>query len=339
MPLKIIRQDITKIECDAIVNPSNSQLFPGGGTDLAIHKAAGKALLEACKKLGGCEIGSAKLTKGYLLPCKYVIHTASPLWENEQESLKLLASCYRESLLLAIKKGCKSLAFPLIGAGTNGAPRAEVLRIASAVIGEFLYENELLVYLVVYDKDSFEIGQKLFCDISAYIDDNYVKDEENALPPSAFSIPQKCLSRSATVSVGCGAPQPELALDEYGASLDDMIKNMDKGFAETLFFYIDKKGISDVECYKRSNVDKRTFSKIKSQKGYRPSKATAVSFAIGLRLDFKQTEHLLRTAGFCLSNNILFDVIIKYFVTTGNYESIFDVNEALYKFDQATLGV
>ena len=340
MPLKIIRQDITKIECDAIVNPSNRFLKPGGGADLAIHTAAGPELLEYCQKLGGCEVGKAKITPAFNLPCKYIIHTAGPKWYYVKSPKQILASCYRESLNLALTHNCETVAFPLIGSGAYGCPRADVLRIATMVISDFLFEHEMLVYLVVYDESAFNISRKVFSDVSSYIDNNYVDSQQklqNCLPQcfsrsegSAGSEKRFCADAMVAKSaVPCAAP----------TCLDEMIKNMDKCFADTLFYYIDKKGITDVECYKRSNVDKKTFSKIKCNKDYKPSKITAVSFVIGLKLDLNDASHLLRTAGYSLSNSNVFDVIIQYFVTTGKYDNIFDVNEVLYSFDQVTLGV
>lgn len=350
MPLKIIREDITRIKCDAIVNPSNRFLEPGGGADLAIHEAAGEKLYEACKKLGGCEVGKAVVTPAFKLPCRYVIHTAGPDWYKEEHPKEILVSCYRECLRLAAERKCKTVAFPLIGSGTYGCPKADVLRIATKVISDFLFENEMLVYLVVYDKTAFDISKKVFSDVASFIDDNYVSEHSemkncaysayedfSSLPSEEFRMQGRAepkAQRCAPTAKCFGASMPAEA-----RTLDDMIKNMDKGFAETLFFYIDKKGFDDVECYKRSNVDKKTFSKIKCRKDYKPSKVTAISFVIGLKLNLEEANHLLRTAGFSLSNNNIFDVIIQYFVTTGAYEDIFDVNEVLYKYDQVMLGV
>ncbi len=358
MPLKIIRQDITKIKCDAIVNPSNEYLSPGGGTDAAIHEAAGPKLLEACKKLGGLAIGEAKLTPAFNLPCKYVIHTAGPIWrDGEHNEQALLEACYRNALTLAAEKKCKSVAFPLISSGVYGYPKEAVLKIAMRVIGDFLLDNEVLVYIVVYDKTSYAISEKLFADVTSYIDDAYIDE-----PPMLMSMPMqasmlgdapvervkrrrvsKTKKEYKDIVQGCGRAPELLALEEKlatkEASLEDMLCKMDKGFAETLFDYIDAKGMTDVECYKRANVDKKTFSKIKCNKNYKPSKVTAVSFAIALRLNLEETDRLLRTVGMSLSHSNKFDVIIEYFIKTGNYENIFDVNETLYQFDQVTLGV
>lgn len=167
MPLQIIRNDITKVECDAIVNAANSTLLGGGGVDGAIHKAAGRGLLLECMKLGGCKVGQAKITKGYHLPCKYVIHTVGPKWKggynNEKE---LLESCYKNSLALAKENNCESVAFPLISSGVYGYPMNEAFKVAVDTVAEFLMNNDMLVYIVVYNKNALAVGSKLFTDIA-----------------------------------------------------------------------------------------------------------------------------------------------------------------------------
>ena len=347
MPLKIIRQDITKIKCDAIVNPTDRYFSHGGGVDLQIHEAAGAELYKICEKLGEIEVGDAVITPAFNLPCKHVIHTVGPIWnggDSDEESL--LRSCYRACLELALNEKCKSLAFPLISSGTFGFPKDRVLKIAVDVIGDFLFENEMLVYIVVFDKTAYSISEKLFSDITSFIDDNYsvwqapmydsVREEKNYSRYRSRILADAADDIEAPRPIYCKSTEKSAAPSK---SLDDMLKEMDKGFAYTLFRYIDEKGISDVECYKRANVDKKTFSKIKCNKSYKPSKITAVSFAIALRLNLEETNHLLNTVGMSLSRSSRFDVIIEYFVTTGNYKDIFDVNETLYQFEEDTLGV
>lgn len=341
MPLKIVKRDITKIKCDAIVNPTNPRFLADGGVDAAIHKAAGEALMKSCLSLGGCAVGEAKITPAFNLPQRFVIHTVGPLWQGgERGERKLLESCYTECLKLAVENECESVAFPLISSGLNGYPKDRVLKDAAAVIGDFLKEHEILVYLVIYDKSDYAVSTELYEEISSFISAEL--EPESFCAASAYEKTESN-ERSARVRrADTYARKPTAPIADCcaaSAGLEEMLRSMDRGFAETLFGYIDKKGISDVEAYKRSNVDKKTFSKIKCNKSYRPGKITAVSFAVGLRLSLAETAHLLSTVGLCLSRSSVFDVIIEYFITTGNYESIFDVNEVLYQFDQPLLGV
>ena len=326
MPLQIIRQDITKIKCDAVVNPTDSLLSGGGGVDALIREAAGEQMDARCAQIGSLSVGEAVLTPAYDMPyCKYVIHVAGPMWRGGLDGERvLLRSCYLEALQLAWNNKCRSVAFPLIASGTYGYPKDKVLKIATATISDFLMKHEMNVYLVVYDADSYEISQSLKSELDSYIERVYNQedDDEGWLDPKgadcsiAFS---KCCSMESS-------------------SLDDYFDNLDKGFSDTLFDYIDKKGMTDVEAYKRSNVSRKVFSKIKCTKNYTPSKITAVSFAIGLHLSLEETEHLLSTAGMCLSRSSKFDVIIEYFVKTGKYKDIHEVNEVLYQYDQVLLG-
>ena len=327
MPLQIVRQDITKMDCDAIVNPSNENLIPGGGVDAAIHFAAGSKLAAACEKLGGCNVGEAKLTRAFNLPAKYVIHTVGPVWQggNHNEK-KLLISCYIECLKLAESKNLSSIAFPLISSGTFGYPKDQVLKIAMECISSYLRGAEMLVYLVVYDKQSYEFSKRLSSNIKRYI----AECDGQAICRQAFMEPRSCKP----------AKEYYESSFEYAApssSLEDVLCNLDESFAEALFRMIDEKGISDVECYKKANIDKKTFSKIKCNKNYKPSKSTVLSFAIALELTIEETDHLLETVGFTLSHSSKFDLIIEYFIKGGNY-NIFEINEALFEFDQPCLG-
>lgn len=386
MPLQIIRNDITKLRCDAIVNAANSTLLGGGGVDGAIHKAAGKGLFLECMKLGGCEVGHAKLTGAYKLPCRYVIHTVGPRWRGGQNGEReLLENCYRESLRLAVDHRCESVAFPLISSGVYGYPKDQALRVAVDMITSFLMEHDMLVYLVIFDKAAFRISEKLFTDITSYIDDKYVdthfeftrfqRDEpgestllaetcvlpdmgeiqeprtpsvpypqETSTPqtlqtaptlptapiPQATSIPQETLM-PRTASIPKAAPIPR------AASLEDAVKQMDESFSEMLLRKIDEKGMTDSQCYKKANVDRKLFSKIRSDNHYHPSKTTAIAFAIALELDLEETKDMLMKAGFALSHSNKSDIIIEYFITNENY-NVFEINEALFAFDQTILG-
>lgn len=336
MPLRIVRNDITKMNCDAIVNAANSTLLGGGGVDGAIHKAAGKKLLFECMKLRGCRTGKAKITGGYELPCKYVIHTVGPFWKGGRfGEEKLLRSCYRESLKLAKENGCETVAFPLISAGAYGYPRDKALQIAVDEIGSFLLENDMTVYIVVFDQKSFDISHKLVDNIREYIDEHYVEEH--------FNFEE--LRQSVTLPM---KPDSTLMCAHYDdiqshraklplITLDDALKQIDESFSQMLLRKIDEKGMTDSECYKKANVDRKLFSKIRSDVHYKTSKTTAIAFAIALELDLDETNDLLRKAGFALSHSNKFDIIIEYFIVNGNY-NIFEINEALFAFDQVLLG-
>ena len=348
MPLQIIRQDITKMRVDAIVNTTNEEMVGYSGVDLAVHTAAGEGLDAECASLPLLGLGQAQITGGYLLPCKHVIHTSGPVWQGGiMGENAILRSCYVESLKLAVKHKCRSVAFPLISSGVYGFPKDRVLKLAVQAITEFLFEHELTVYICVFDKDSYSFSQKLFNDIQAFIDDDYVDGRaedfylecdkafrrcESAAPRDRRGAKEKTMAASA---MPCA---PRKADKAKGQSLDEYMRDLDKPFAYKLFELIDKSGMTDVECYKKANVDKKTFSKIKCNPNtYKPSKQTAVAFAIALRLDIDQTQALLASAGLALSHSFTFDKIIRYFILNGVYD-IFEINEALFEFDQVLLG-
>lgn len=346
MPLKIINADITTMKCDAIVNPTNRHMQPGGGADEAIHRAAGPRLLEYCRELGSLSVGEARITPAFKIPCKYIIHTAGPLWDGGLSGEKiLLRSCYESALRLAEEHGCQSVAFPLIASGAYGYPKERVLREAVDVISRFLEKNEMEIFLLVYDKSEFSIDRELMRDVRRFLSDNLASEailRTRLDGVKCSALPERRRNRTESLSEARYFEEERLCAESSmldGKSLEEMLSSMDMGFAEALFHYIDEKGLTDVECYKRSNVDKKTFSKVKCNKNYRPGKITAVSFAVGLRLNYEETSHLLSTAGMCLSRSSKFDVIIEYFIRSGRYESIFDINEVLYQFDQPLLGV
>ena len=333
MLLQIVRNDITKMEVDAIVNAANSSLLGGGGVDGCIHRAAGPELLAECKTLGGCETGSAKITKGYRLPCKYVIHAVGPRWrDGKHGEREKLISCYRTSLALAKEHGCETVAFPLISSGIHGYPKDQALKVAIDTISDFLLENDMTVYIVIFDRKAYQIGEKLFSDIAAYIDDNYV--DEHTDSRSEQSRRMQMLSDEPEEET-FGAPLAPMAAS--AKTLDDALSQIDESFSEMLLRKIDEKGMTDARCYKNANIDRKLFSKIRSDKLYKPSKPTALAFAIALELPLDETKELLMKAGFALSHSNKFDIIIEYFIEHGNY-NIFEINEALFAFDQSLLG-
>lgn len=336
MPFQIVRNDITAMKVDAIVNAANKSLLGGGGVDGAIHRAAGPQLLAKCITLGGCRTGEAKITPGYRLPARYVIHTVGPVWRGGNCGEKeLLVSAYRSSLELAVAHDCRTVAFPLISSGVYGYPKDQALQVAVDTIGAFLQEHDLMVYLVIFDRAAYTIGGKLFADIAAYIDDRYVeehtdREEEryrrsiqfSAAPQVAFAPSELWEPTVGTVSLG---------------ELDKALDKLDESFSQMLLRKIDERGMTDAQCYKKANIDRKLFSKIRSDIHYKPSKPTAMAFAVALELPLEEAREMLEKAGFAFSHASKFDIIVEYFIAHKNY-NIFEINEALFAFDQSLLG-
>ena len=326
MPLQIVRNDITKMNVDAIVNAANTSLLGGGGVDGCIHRAAGPELLAECQSLHGCNTGSAKITRGYRLPCKYVVHAVGPRWQGGGHGERaLLASCYRAALELAGAHGCKTIAFPLISSGIFGYPKDQALNVAVDAISAFLLENDMTVYIVVFDRAAYKIGEKLFNSIAEYIDDRYVSDHTDSRAERL-----RRLSIPGIEAPCCAEPMADL-------SLADALEQLDESFSEMLLRKIDERGLTDAQCYKKANIDRKLFSKIRSDRYYRPSKPTAIALAIALELPLDEMKDMLMKAGFALSHSNKFDIIVEYFVERGNY-NVFEINEALFAFDQNLIG-
>lgn len=326
---------------DAIVNTTNEEMIGYSGVDLAVHSVAGEELDAECRALASLGLGQAKISGAYKLPCKYVIHTFGPVWRGGLfgESI-VLRSCYIESLKLAVKHGCSSVAFPLISSGVYSYPKDQVLKFAIQTITEFLFDHELTVYICVFDKESYSFSQKLFHDIQSFIDDEYVDEQDRDFCDDYVGNAVELLVTRCVEAPMCDeaiVPQKKEISSVAAKTLHEYLQQRDQSFQEMLFDLIDRCGMTDVECYKRANVDKRIFSKIKSNKDYRPSKQTAIAFAISLHLDLDETQALLATVGFTLSKSTVFDKIIRYFIQTEHYD-VFEINEALFEFDQNLLG-
>jgi O-acetyl-ADP-ribose deacetylase (regulator of RNase III) len=334
MPFNIIRADITTLKVDAIVNAANNDLVRGGGVCGAIFNAAGAVKLQAaCDKLSPIQTGEAVITPGYNLPAKNVIHTAGPIYRDGNHGEEaLLRDAYTNSLKLAVENKCESIAFPLLSSGIYGYPKADALHIATSAISDFLAEHDIAVTLVVFDKAAFTVGADLLGEVKSYIDEHYV-DEHTKVRRELLTVEKKALymepqllEEAVFESSVAGAP-----------SLDDLVSNLDEPFTATLFRLIDRTGKTDAEIYKRANLDRRLFSKIRSNKHYTPSKPTVLALAVALRLTLDQTEDLLERAGFALSHSRKFDVIVEFFIGNGKYD-IFEINNVLFKYDQPILG-
>lgn len=332
MPLTIIREDITRMAVDAIVNAANKELQMGGGVRGAIFKAAGaEALQAACNKVSPIQMGKAAITPGFSLPAKYVIHAAGPVYRrwDKEKSRALLCSAYQESLRLAEEHGCKSIAFPLISSGIYGYPKDEALEVARTAIEEFLKDHEMEVFLTVFDKSSFQISKALLGDVEHYIDQHFVETRQ---------AKQRVLLQVEKEALGQALPMMAVAGAAPNQGLDDLVKNLDEPFSDALLKLIDQKGKTDVEVYKRANIDRKLFSKIRTGKGYTPKKPTILALAIALELTLEETDDLLERAGYALSHASKFDVIVEYFIVNKKY-NIFEMNEVLFQYDQPLLGM
>lgn len=331
MPLQIVEKDITTMQVDAIVNAANNSLLGGGGVDGCIHRAAGPELLAECRTLGGCKTGEAKITGGYRLPCRYIIHTVGPIWcGGDQGEQELLTSCYRNSLELALAHDCETVAFPLISSGIYGYPKDQAMQVAVETIRNFLQDHEMTVYLALFGRGPSRIERGLYDEIRVYLGNRYV-DSDAVMSDRVEASPD-------LMAAPCEANFAQPTYGKTGvASLQEALAGMEESFSQMLLRKIDEKGMTDVQCYKKANISRKLFSKIRSDALYRPSKATALAFAIALELPLSETKELLEKAGFALSHSNKADIIVEYFIQQHNYD-VLVINEALFAFGQALLG-
>lgn len=359
MPLQIIRNDISKVKADAIVNTANAEVAVGAGVDEAIYNAAGREkLLAERAKIGHLDPGQAAVTPAFGLDAKYIIHTVGPAWiDGKHGEKEAVASCYRESLRIAKEKECESVAFPLISTGTFGFPKDKALKIAINEISTFLFENEMTVYMVVYDKESFVLSGKAFQGVRTYIEEKDVRPRmmnsvaAGGMPSSArrerrkiqkeINVEENYIMESAKISkersdllhhFGPITPEIEWFDDTLGRAAGSKVET----FQELLFRHIDRKGLTDPEVYKRANMDRKLFSKIRSNKEYIPSKKNILALAVSLRLNIYETVDLLQRAGYALSPSIEFDRIVAYCIQKRIYD-IFELNTYLFKYTEQIL--
>jgi len=343
LPLEIIRHDLTRMKVEAIVNAANTQLQQGGGVCGAIFAAAGADRLQAeCNTLAPCPVGQAVLTQAYDLPADFIIHTVGPVWQGgEHNEEVLLRSCYRSSLTLAKERGLHSIAFPLISSGIYGYPKDQALQVAMKAIGEFLLEHEMQVSLVVYDADSYQISKSHYRDLQMFIDDNYVEEHlqrRDRLRNQRFDVVEEKNLYELSYREAPAIPKQKSA---HATSVRSFVVKdfpLSETFSEMLFRHIDQSGLTDPEVYRRANMDRRLFSKIRSNPEYQPSKNTALALAVALKLNLDQTTDLLRRAGYALSPSSMFDLIVEYFIREQLFD-IFEINAVLFDYKQSLLGV
>lgn len=318
MPLNILVGNIVDMDTDAIVNAANSRLKEGDGVCGAIFNAANDERLQRdCDLLAPIEVGEAVITAGYNLKAKYIIHTVGPIWKdgksNEEEKLK---AAYLNSLNLALENNLGSISFPLISTGIFGYPKDEALEVALSTIKEFLVDNELNVNLVLYNRTKVSRRTRLLNEIDNYINEHYTGDDS-----LIYSEREILLEKSFKL--------------EVPRRLEDLLNQSGESFQEMLFRLIDEKGYSDVEVYKRSNIDRKLFSKIRNI-DYSPNKKTVLALSIGMRLNADECEDLLKKLGYSLSTDIKQDVVVKYFIDSEIYD-IYKVNEVLFDLNIPTL--
>lgn len=370
MPFQIVRNDITKMQVDAIVNTANPLPGYGAGIDTAVYEAAGvKELLAKRQEIGRIECGHSVITDGFKLPAKYIIHTVGTAWQGGSYGEEdVIISCYKSVFRLAIDNDIKSLAIPLLASGSYGFPKGIALRIALSEIEAFMSDNDMDLYLVVFDEKSFSLSSELYGDIDDYINDNYVEEKTVEEYPAALSCQNVRPLRSASALTGAALADSlkrdssrkkrklnavarveayedsdeELcettgAAPKVAKSLDDVVKNLDKSFMELVFSFADEKGMTDVEVQKKANLDRKVFSKLKCGTTKNPSKSTALALAVALELNLDETKDLLSRAGMALSPCSKQDVIVQYFIEKEAYD-IYEINVALFEHGEQLLG-
>lgn len=350
MPFRIVRNNIAAMRTDAVVNAANNRLKMGGGVCGAIFSAAGAEKLQnACDEIGSCATGDAVITPGFNLHAKWVIHAVGPVWQggghNEEA---LLRSAYTRSLELARQKNLLSIAFPLLSSGIYGYPKEQALQAALSAIRDFLMDaDDMDVYLVVFDERAFALSKSLTARVESYIDDHFVRAAERERSrrsrfyneaPYRFDEAECAAPAPSAVTNMC-APEPEPCFEQTLSSLEQLLaQRQEETFSEMLLRLIDEKGFAkDSIVYKRANIERSVFSKLRSNRNYTPSKSTAVALCIALELNIDQTRDLLARAGYALSPSNLSDVIISFFIENHQYD-IFEINATLFHYTHTSLG-
>lgn len=342
MPFQIIRNDITKVKADAIVNTANPNVAVGSGVDSAIYKAAGKErLLAERKKIGLLLPGEVGITPAFDLDAKYIIHVSGPWWtDGTKGEASVLRTCYDKALFLAYKNKCKSIAFPVLATGTYGFPKELGIQIAVDSFTSFLEEHDMEITLVVFGDESVRISGEIVDEVSSYIDDNYVEkalaDEYKSDSFSRTVIHANRMMDCMRVSSAFKPEDDEVDIEadfeddmvlsapmetpaEKKESLDDVLKEIyTDSFEKHLQKIINKKGLKNSEVYAAANISKQYFSKLlKGQ--VKPSKGKMLALAVGLRLNLDETVDFLRIAGYALSPISQTDAVVEYFIEHEDY--------------------
>ena len=340
MPFLMIRNDITKVAADAIVNPANRNLLQGSGTSRAIYQAAGEQeLTAACEAIGHCDLGRAVCTPAFGLPAKYIFHAVCPAWHGGFfGEAKQLAGAYHSALELAAEYQCESVAFPLLSSGNYGYPKEQAFRIAVDTITQYVMDHDLTVYLVLYDRHSLAVSRKLFTSVEEYIDDHYVAQNDESYEFDRWrresAERRRRLEGEAAPMLEAAAPP---AAPMAARSLEHLMDNLGESFTTRLLRLIDERGLKDSTVYKQSNISRQHFSKIQCNRDYNPKKKTVLAFAVGLHLSEDETIDLLQSAGYAFSDGSKRDWIVRYCLEHKIY-NINQVNTLLFEYDQEQLG-
>lgn len=332
MPVVVVRENIISLHTDAVVNPATPSLTAGEGISAEIFAAAGqRKLAAACKQIGYCETGCSVITKGCDLPSKFVIHTVGPIWRG-REANQLLSAAYRSALELAAEADCESVAMTLLSVGRYGCPPEVSLEIALQEIYAFLGHHEMKILLALPEGIGPILKEERLRAVQNYVDAHFRSQAE--APVILTGRP----SQTTLLEETCAFPPLAQAAAPIGKrSLADVLQNLDESFNRMLLRLIDEKGYTDAEVYKRANMDRKLFSKLRKE-GYVPSKPTVLTLAIAMRLNLDETRDFLARAGYALSPGSRSDVIVEYFISQGIFD-LFEINEALFAFGQKPLGL
>ena len=331
MPFEIVRNDIVNMQVDAIVNTANPRPVIGSGTDSAIHRKAGPALLQARREIGDIAPGRSVATPAFGLPARYVLHTVSPAWiDGKHREAEHLRQAYDAALQLAAKMNCESVAFPLMAAGSYGFPKDKALSIAIQAFTDFLMTSDMMIYLVVFNSKAYTLAGGLFADVKSYVDENYVAEQSAWEYPRGYGRERRFGRRTQEMNVCAeevfdSAPMPavpHLMSGMAGAKLTDMLDDTDETFTEALLRLLNERGGKDSEVYRRAGMSRQLFNKIINDTNYQPKKNTVIQLAIGLELDLQKTQELLGKAGYVLTRSSRSDLVVQYFINRKEYNMI-----------------
>jgi len=360
MPLKIVRDNIINMETEAVVNTANRDPVVGPGCDSEIYNAAGydELLNFRIKNIGSVPEGQVFITPGFNLKAKFIIHAVSPRYiDGKQYEEKKLRSCYKNSLALAKENNIKSIAFPLISTGSFGYPKEEGLRIAVDEINSFLADNEMLIYIVVFDEKSAELSKKFYPDLEDYINSHYVEEKiaysykprvkksrrridadrflespKKIISESVEELAPKKIKESDIDDIDYYIDEPEKELSDASpdyfdeeidfGQLDERLRHISDTFSQYLIFLIENKHLRETDVYKNAIIDRRIFSKIKNNIDYHPQKLTALCLCIGAKLNIDEAKDLLARAGYAFSPSDITDVIFSFFIEKEIYDMI-----------------